>query len=289
MSPPPLSSPATGPAFGVARRWVRAAVDFALPPRCPACGVVVGDDRQLCYDCWGQVAFPGDDGCRQCALPLPPIHAEGAGDGIRCGACLTDPPPFAALASATHYGPVTRAIALRLKYGRRLGHARLMAGLMARPLARLVAADPDARPPLLVPVPLHRRRLWSRGFNQAALIAQWLAREQDTALGIDALRRHRATPSLRGLGRAARDRAVRGAFAVPADDASRLHGRHVILIDDVYASGATARAATRALTRAGAARVSLLCWARVVPEADGGDGTRAEIDFARLDSDMDRQ
>lgn len=157
------------------------------------------------------------------------------------------------------YDAVSRQLALRLKYGRRVG----LAETMARRMARLVPEEVD----LLVPVPLHRWRLWSRGFNQSVAIAAALAGKTGRPLDRTALARTRATPSMRGQGQGARARAVRGAFAVP--DRARVAGRRIALVDDVYASGATTDAATSALLRAGAASVTILCWARVLD--DPGD------------------
>ena len=164
------------------------------------------------------------------------------GERIQCGACLADPPPFDGAPAAVAYGPVARTVALRLKYGRRTGHARLMARLMARQLAALGPSEAM----LLVPVPLHRWRLWSRGFNQAGLVADELARLTGAPRDHHLLRRVKATASLRGKGRRERERVVAGAFALAADAKMRAEGCHLVLIDDVHASGATLRAAARA-------------------------------------------
>ena len=131
-------------------------------------------------------------------------------------------------------------------------------------MARLVPEDAT----LLVPVPLHARRLWLRGYNQAALIAAALATRQVPAAP-DLLRRTRATPVLRGLGRSGRAKAVAGAFAIRPAARAALKGKHVVLVDDVYTTGATANACARVLLRGGAAKVTVLCWARVIdPDAD---------------------
>ena len=257
------------------RTAARAIIDFALPPRCPGCGTVVGEDRQFCLACWSSLDFLGDPCCVSCSLPLP---LAMTGDRVMCGACLADVPPFEGAPAAVAYGPVARTVALRLKYGRRTGHARLMARLMARRVGALGPVETM----LLVPVPLHRWRLWSRGFNQAALIADELTRLTGVARDHHLLRRVRATPSLRGKGRRERERIVAGAFALAGDASARAAGRHLVLVDDVHASGATLRAAARVLRRCGAARVSALTWARVVPDAATGN----EIDIASLDSDM---
>ena len=205
-----------------------------------------------------------------------------ASDGLHCGACRAGPPPFEGAPAALAYGPAARTVALRLKYGRRTGHARLMAQLMARPL-RILAGDGDA---LLVPIPLHRRRLWSRGFNQAALVADELTRLTGVPHDHHLLFRAKATASLRGKTRREREKIVAGAFALAPQAAAGAKGRHLILIDDVHASGATLRAAARALGRSGAVRISALTWARVVPDALM---TSNIFDFASLDSDIGDQ
>lgn len=261
--------------FGGLRAIGRAIVDYALPPRCPGCGVNVGDDRQFCLACWSSLDFLGEPACAHCSIPLPTAAPGGA---LACGACLAEPPPFDGAPAALVYGPVARTVALRLKYGRRTGHARLMARLMAR---RLVAAG-DIDAVLLVPVPLHRWRLWSRGFNQAALLADELARLTGAPRDHHLLLRVKPTASLRGKGRRERERIVAGAFALAPGAKARAARRHLVLVDDVHASGATLRAAARVLRRSGASRVSALTWARVVPDAAGGN----IFDFASLDSDM---
>ena len=124
---------------------------------------------------------------------------------------------------------------------------------------------PGDAPALVVPVPLHRWRLWSRGFNQSALVAAQLARRWRMPVDHGLLRRTRPTPPLKGLNHQQRARTVAGAFAV--DPAARLDGRTVILIDDVMTSGSTAEACSRALRKAGAGRVELISWARVVRPA----------------------
>lgn len=254
----------------------RAIVDYALPPRCPGCGVIVGEDRQFCLTCWTSLHFLDGPACVRCSIPLPSALPGGA---LSCGACLAETPPFDGAPSAVAYGPVARTVALRLKYGRRTGHARLMAQFMARSLRSLGPTEDM----ILVPVPLHRWRLWSRGFNQAALVAGALTQVTGAAHDHHLLLRTKATAALRGKNRRERERIVAGAFALAPDAKARAAGKHLILIDDVHASGATLRAAARALKRSGAARISALCWARVVPDALM---TSNIFDFASLDSDI---
>ena len=233
---------------------------LALPPRCPGCGAVTRADHSFCVTCWQGLDFLGDPCCARCGTPF--AHDRGA--DACCGACLAEPPAFDRARAAVAYGDIARRIALKLKYGGRPG----LAGTIARRLDRLVEGDKEANPPLVVPVPLHRWRIWARGYNQAALIARAVARRHALPLELGLLSRTRATPLLRGLGPAGRRKAVRGAFAVAPGHRATLAGRSILLIDDVFTTGATADACARALKQAGAAEVRLLCWARVVRDVD---------------------
>ena len=137
---------------------------------------------------------------------------------------------------------------------------------MARAMRR--AGRPMIEGALVVPVPLHRWRVWSRGYNQAALIARALVRDGEGELALDLVERRKRTPALRGLGRQARERAVAGAFRIGPSWRQKVRGRRILLVDDVYTTGATAKGCARVLKRAGALEVNLLCWARVVRDDD---------------------
>jgi ComF family protein len=241
----------------LARDTARAVIAFALPPRCPGCGTVVTGDHAFCLPCWQKLDFLGGPACAQCGEPLALAFHEDT----RCGACLADPPPFDRARAAVAYGPIARALALKLKYGRRPG----VALTMARPMRRAGAAMLDGA--LVAPVPLHRWRLWSRGYNQAALIARALVPDGGE-LALDLIERPRRTPALRGLGRLARERTVAGAFRIGPAWKQAVKGRRIVLVDDVYTTGATAKGCARVLKRAGAAEVNVLCWARVVRSED---------------------
>lgn len=228
---------------------LRPVIDFALPPRCPGCGVVVAEDHQFCALCWGKLDFLTGAGCALCNVPMP-----SAAVGSICGPCLAEPPRHDGVYAAVAYGDIARSMALGLKYGRKLSMGKTMAALMRR---HLVRAGDGA---LLVPVPLHRWRLWARGFNQAATIAADLGKVTHAVYAPDLLVRRRATPSLRGLTATKRADAVRGAFRTTR----KLQGERVWLIDDVYTSGATANACAATLKRADALHVHILVWARVL-------------------------
>ncbi|RHW17093.1 ComF family protein [Sphingomonas gilva] len=233
---------------------LRLALDSALPPRCPACGAIVASDHSLCGECWSSLRFLGPPWCAACHAPFD----QDRGEDALCARCMEQPPRHDGVRAAVAYGEVARGLAVRLKHGGRTGIAVLVARLMQRH-----ADVPDA---LLVPVPLHRWRIWGRGFNQAALIARAIGRMQRLEVAVDALRRVKRTPMLGGLGRDARAKALRGAIRV--NPAAQIKGRTILLVDDVHTSGATADACTRALKRAGAKRVIVLAWARVLHSGD---------------------
>lgn len=237
-------------ARATASRLLKPVLDFALPPRCGGCGAIVDEVDSFCSDCWTKIEFLGSGGCSVCGLPLEGTEIDS------CGRCLARPPRLQRMRAATAYGEISRSIAMRLKYGRKVALGRTM----ARYMVPLVAGLPDNA--VLVPVPLHRGRIWRRGFNQSAIVARELARRLGADVQVDALQRVKATPPLKGLSMKQRRRTVAGAFR--ANPKAELHGRTVVLVDDVLTTGSTANACARVLKRAGAERVELVSWARVV-------------------------
>ena len=229
--------------------------DLALPPRCAGCGEIVGAAHRFCAGCWSRLRFVGPPWCAGCNMPF--TYERGA--GARCAACLADPPRHSGVRAAVAYGDVARTLALRLKYAGRTAYAETAARLMLRHMPEHAS--------LLVPVPLHRWRLWRRGYNQAALIADSLSALSGVPCDWTTLQRHRATPPLRGHSANERRAAVRAAFRVIGGGVA---GHHVVLVDDVYTSGATTDACTAILLRAGAASVTILAWTRVL-EGEAAD------------------
>lgn len=236
---------------------LRPVADFLYPPRCPLCGAAIEAQTGLCADCWSGLAIPDEPACTSCQRPLG--NASMAG-GL-CAPCIAEPPRHVGIAAATLYNDTSRQLVLRFKHGGRIALASMMARQM---LSRLGELPKEA---VLVPVPLHRWRVWRRGYNQSALLAQEIAILSRRQVVVDALQRVKQTPSLGGLGRKAREKALTGAIKVNPHRTAAWKGRPVILVDDVLTSGATTEACTRVLLRAGARNVRIACFARVLDEA----------------------
>jgi ComF family protein len=232
-------------------------VDLIYPPRCPSCGGALAAQDGLCTACWGKLVFPAEPACAGCQRPLPADMPAGF-----CTACCTRPPRHDGIYSGTLYTDSSRRLILSFKHGGKIALAPMLARMIAARLPDLPGEW------LVVPVPLHRTRLWRRGFNQAALLAQEIARLRGQRTLPDALLRKRATRPLGGLGRAQRAEMLAGAVAVHQRHLKAIRGAQVILADDVVTSGATTDACVGALKEAGAARVLVACFARVVDGAN---------------------
>lgn len=234
-------------------------VDLVFPPRCPLCGEGLTAQVGLCSACWSELVIPSEPCCTLCQRPF----SEGVVEGALCAPCMAEPPRHDGIAAATIYNDTSRRLVLAFKHGQRIALAPMMGRLIS---ARLQEAGEDW---LVVPVPLHRWRLWRRGFNQAGLLADQIAKLRGAALIVDGLERLKQTPSLGGLGRKARARALSGAIGVRLRHKDRFNGAKVVLVDDVLTSGATSAACVSALKRAGAQQVVVACFARVLDEALG--------------------
>jgi ComF family protein len=235
--------------------FARAAADVAMPAQCLSCETPVADHGSLCARCWSKLRLIEKPYCAQLGIPF----AYDLGEGALSAEAIADPPPFARCRAVAAFDDVARTLIHGLKYRDRLELAAWMAAWMRR-AGDEVVAEAD----VIVPVPLHTRRLWWRRYNQSVLLARGIARLSGKALATSALKRIRATGQQVGLTADQRDRNVRGAFQVPAAEKIQVEGRRVLLVDDVYTTGATVRASTRALLRAGAKGVDVLVFARVV-------------------------
>lgn len=236
----------------------RDALDLLFPPLCLSCREPVGSEGGFCAACWGALTFLDGPACACCGTPFP----VDPGPGSLCAACLAKPPAFTRARAILAYDDESRGAILALKHADRLelvpGFARWLARV-GRPL--LEEAD------LIVPVPLHPTRLWLRRYNQSAELARRLGRDWGKPYAPLALARSRRTLSQGAMPSArARRKNVLSAFRVPQPE--QVRGRHILLVDDVLTTGATADACARALKRAGAAGITVLTLARVVKASE---------------------
>jgi ComF family protein len=236
----------------------RRLLDSVLPPLCLGCNEIVGESGALCAACWPGFSFIAAPLCARCGVPF----AEQIGEGAQCGACLRRPPRFQRARAALVYDDRSRRLVLPFKHGDRTDMAKSCGRWMARAGSELLAeAD------LIAPVPLHWRRLFTRRYNQALLLARSVARHGARPVAPDLLHRARWTGSQAGLKGEERRKNVRRAFEVNARWANRVKDKGVLLVDDVLTTGATVEACALALQRAGARHVDVLTLARVVRAA----------------------
>jgi len=237
-----------------ARQIFDIALNWALPERCPCCGVIISNGGAFCPSCWQRLEFIGPPYCASCGTPF----AFDRGPDANCAACLRQPPKHDGIRAAVKYDKLSAQVALKLKYGGKVGLARTIAMQLLRHL-------PEDRGNIIItPVPLHWARIWTRTFNQSALIGRELAHAAKLEFVPDILLRHRKTPSMRGLNPQSRLKAVGNAFVINPKWEGRLAGSRIILVDDVLTSGATSDGCVSILKRQRADWVQIFCWARAL-------------------------
>ncbi|HWX71785.1 MAG TPA: ComF family protein [Xanthobacteraceae bacterium] len=234
-------------------RALRAALDIALPRLCAVCREPV-EGEGLCASCWSKRSFITRPYCERLGIPF----VYDPGPGILSMEAIADPPAYNRARAAVRFDEISRVLVHALKYGDRLDLAPMMGRWISR-AGREVLAEADA----LVPVPLHWRRLWTRRFNQSAMLAAAVSAASGVPMVTDALKRVKATVQQVGLSRSERAANVQGAFRVPEQGKAAVVGRRLIVLDDVLTSGVTVEGCARALLRAGAGNVDVLVFAGV--------------------------
>ncbi|MBX9468578.1 MAG: ComF family protein [Rhizobium sp.] len=238
-----------------ARAMLRGLFHVIYPPACAHCHVHVAGHHALCSSCWGEMRLIEKPYCPVLGLPF----AHDPGEGMVSPQAIAHPPVFDRLRSVALHEGVARHLVHGLKYRDRVDLAPMMAGWMLR-AASVEVAEADA----IVAVPLHRMRIFRRMFNQSAELARHLSAQSGKPFLAEALVRRKRTRQQVGLTANQRSLNVRGAFGVPEGREDLVFGKRIVLVDDVYTTGATVSAATTALKKAGAADVTVLTFARAL-------------------------
>lgn len=235
--------------------WARRIVDLIYPPVCVGCGVSTSTHVGFCPDCWRDVRFIERPYCEILGMPF----SYDIGQGMLSAEAIANPPVFDRLRSVAVFEGAARNLVHALKYRDRTELAAMMAGWMLRAAEGHVAGC-DA----IIPVPLHRSRFFLRRFNQAAELARHISKQADKPFLHSTLIRVKRTSRQVGLSARAREDNVRAAFAVVKGRENEVFGKRIVLVDDVYTTGATVSAATRALKKAGATDVTVLSFAMAI-------------------------
>jgi ComF family protein len=240
-------------AFG--RSGWRKVINFLTPPKCLSCRDDVADGASICVTCWSKLHFIEAPVCDVLGTPFD----YDPGPGTLSPAAIAEPPPWDRARAAVAYDEHSRKLVHALKYGDRMEAGLFMAKQMSR-AGRMLLAEAD----VLIPVPLHRWRLWRRRFNQAAFLALHMSKTSKKPVDVEALLRVKPSRSQVGLKAEERRKNVARAFAVSPEGLSAIAGRRVLLIDDVRTTGATAAVCAEVLRKAGAAQVDVLTFALVL-------------------------
>lgn len=233
-------------------------IDFVLPPRCIVTGDIVDRQGMLSATAWSELNFIANPQCERCGIPFDFIEETDI-QGSVCAACMKKPPLYNLARSALVYDDASRDIILGFKHGDQTQAAPCFVPWLTQAGAEFLdKAD------FLMPVPLHRWRILKRRFNQSALIVQSLSASTKIPFILNGLERIRSTPIQGHLHANERKKNVKNAFCVPEEIIPQIRNKHIVLIDDVYTTGATVNECTKALLKKGAGTVSVLTLARVV-------------------------
>lgn len=240
--------------------FLSGAIDVVLPPRCPISGEIVGKQGELSPETWQQIDFIHAPFCIRCGIPFS-FETDG-NDTTECTECLQNSPAYNKARSCVYYNDTSKDLLLKFKHADQTFIVHCFIPWLLK-TGQVFFEETD----YIVPVPLHRSRLMKRKYNQAGIIAKQLSKKTDIPACLDGVLRTRSTAVQGSEGAKNRHKNVRNAFGVNPKWQETLAQKSILLIDDVYTSGATATECTKALYCAGADNVNVLTVARVVSTA----------------------
>jgi ComF family protein len=251
----------TEPYLQSIRKFGNTLLDTVFPPRCISTGLPVGKNGMISPELWGALDFLAGAMCPRCGFPFAFENEfeDPFSNEYICAHCIESPPNFSRARSALKYNEASRALILSFKHGDRLHAVPVFTPWLLNAGKELFEGCD-----IIVPVPLHPSRLLKRRYNQSALLAQGLHKKTNIQLDLLSLERKRATLSQGHMNAPRRQKNVQGAFLVREKNKPKLRGKTILLIDDVYTSGATIKECSKTLLKAGALDVRALTLARVI-------------------------
>ncbi|WP_236823847.1 MULTISPECIES: ComF family protein [unclassified Bartonella] len=238
-------------------KLIKRLITILYPPICYGCAKIVSDYGIICPGCWKDLQFITKPYCPIMGTPF----AYDMGEGFLSGEAIQNPPPFSSLRSAVVHKGLARTLAKQLKYGDRLELVSFMANSMIL-AGHEIINDCD----FIIPIPLHFRRFFVRRYNQSAELARYIAEKKKKPFKPGWLVRYRHTRPQVGLYAKERKMNMQNAFKVPSEVKTHLKGRSILLVDDVLTTGVTVTVAAKTLKHAGAQKVNVLTFSRVLKD-----------------------
>lgn len=239
------------------RKALNFIIDTIFPPQCDSCGTLLNSNAGLCHKCWSDIDFIEDPKCRICGMPFE----YDMGENVLCASCIQKTPPFDKARSVCKYNDVSRKLVTGFKFHDRIHMNNHLAKWMLR-ISDELLNESD----IIIPVPLHRIRLWKRKYNQSALLAMSVSKMSDKPVIYDFLIRKKNTKAQSGLTFAQRQKNVKGAFILNPKYSSIINEKNILIVDDVMTTGATVLACAKILKRSGAKSVNILTFARTLKD-----------------------
>lgn len=240
----------------VIQKFIKSIIDFIFPPQCYVCKKILEGEDGLCFECLSKINFISKPMCEVCGFPFE-FKLSNKNNHLICPRCIKQPPRFARCVSAVRYDEVSKKIILPFKHGDKTNFAKFMAKVMCLTGKNLIN-DAD----VIIPIPIHFTRMLKRKYNQASLLSKLIGKQMKKEVLYSTLLRKIATKSQGHLSTKERKSNVSGAFCVKYPE--KIKGKKVLLIDDVFTSGATVNECTKVLKKNGAKQVYVLTFARVI-------------------------
>ncbi len=241
----------------VIRTFLSKIINFIYPPQCFLCKKILYNEDGICFDCLSKFDFVSEPRCDRCGYPFEFATKTKHNKKLLCPNCIKALPKFNKCISSVKYNDASKKILLPFKHGDKTGYAKFIAKIMSSTGTQLLEKSD-----FIIPVPIHISRMMKRKYNQSSLIVSFISKHSNKPALYNTLIRSKATQSQGHLSPRQRKQNVANVFIV--NNPSQIIGKNIILIDDVFTSGATVNECAKALKKAGAKDINVLTFARVV-------------------------